>query len=88
MMAIVIDRNTEWRRYDGQKFLLCNLEDTHLANIIRWVQLHDEVYPTDLLPVLLEIAEERGLTQAFLDCAEIPHRNAEGKWMLNFQQVG
>lgn len=77
-----------WKSLDGRKTVINKLEDTHLANIIRWVTIYNNIYPQELLGVLHNVAAKRGLTPAFLAAAEIPHKNAEGHWMLNFERVG
>lgn len=82
-----LDENTIWRSHDGRKTALKDLEDTHLANIIG--HLRTRRFPGDdmIEPVLLRIAASRGLTQAFLDRAEIPYRDSEGRWCLHCRPI-
>lgn len=79
----VITRRTIWKTHDRRQIPLNELEDTHLANILHWIWKHPDIYPIELLRVLQDMALDRGLSQAFLDRAEIPWKNADGKWCLN-----
>jgi hypothetical protein len=78
-----ISEDNEWTNYEGRKVPLKSLEDTHLANIIAWVNKHSYVYPLELLVVLTEIADKRGLSPEFLAGAEYPYKNEAGEPTVN-----
>lgn len=74
------DRDSKWGSYDGRYIKIRDLEDTHLANVIKHVEQYG--YGLSLLSVLKEEAKIRGLTQEFLDRAHIPFKDDKGNWML------
>ena len=70
-----------WTDSYGRKTLIQNLEDTHLANIINYLK-QSEDNRKEMLPIL-ELEANRGLSQTFLERAEIPHKNPKtNQWML------
>lgn len=74
-------RETKWGSYDGRYTKICDLEDTHLANVILHVSKRSEE-GDPLLAVLKEEAKIRGLKDAFLERAQIPHRGNDGSWYV------
>lgn len=60
------------------------IEDTHLANIIDFLNKNSNTEERkNTLEVCLREAKRRGLSDDFLNCAEIPHKNPKsGVWML------
>lgn len=75
------DRDSIWHSYDGRRTKIRDLEDTHLANIILHITKMPKPGDDMLMPVLKEEAKIRGLTDAFLERAQIPHRR-KNKWYL------
>ena len=73
-------RDTPWQSYNGKITKVSDLEDTHLVNIINHLTKMDKM-PAFVL-FLYEEVNLRGLTKAFVDRAEIPHKNEAGDWML------
>lgn len=74
-----ITRETIWRDYQGNFKKIKDLDDTHLANILHYLNAkctrHSE-------PIYLGIKAEialRQLSEAFLGAAQMPHVNNEGK---------
>jgi hypothetical protein len=76
----IYDRDTEWGCQDGRWIKIRDLEDTHLANIIKHLEIYG--YNDGLRDVMIEEAVARGLKPEFLERAHIPYKNSEGKWML------
>lgn len=74
------NRDTLWGTYDGRWIKIRDLEDAHLANIIK--HLYTYKYNDKLLRFMILESVLRGLTMEFLDRAYIPHKDSEGNWML------
>ena len=72
--------DTTWTTMDGIHIKVRDLEDTHLANIIK--HLHHYKINYELMIFLTRIAFERGLKEDFLYRALIPYKNENGDWML------
>jgi hypothetical protein len=86
-MSPPITEDSRWTSYEGRRIALKDLEDTHLANIIRWVNLNPDNYNVRLLQVLTGIAKRRELSEEFLAGAEYPHRNKNGETALNLAPI-
>ena len=83
----MITQDDLWWCHDGRQIKLKDLKDTHLSNIIHYVQqtwesYYSKKYKNELLKVLKEIVKERGLTTKFLDRSQIPYKNENGKWEI------
>ena len=72
--------DTKWGTYDGKFVKVRDMEDAHVANLIK--HLHIYKYNGRMLRLMLEEASLRGLTVDFLDRAHIPFKDKEGNWML------
>jgi len=74
-----ITRHTLWAantRDYSVSVEICQLNNEHLANVIRWVNErmeYREDYPRQLLDVLRAEADSRGLTKEYLNNAPYPH---------------
>lgn len=79
--------NFIWRTYDGREIPLAEIEDTHLANIIRWVYERLDRYPPAVLDVMVDEAYRRKLPVEFLGCAEIPWKDTDGDWCLDCRKL-
>lgn len=86
-MTRTITEDTRWVTYDDRVIPLKDLEDIHLANLIKWVKEHPLDYPVQLLQVLHEIAEKRGLTEEFLAGAEYPYKDRDGNLTLDMKPL-
>ena len=76
-----LDRNkTVWVSSHGEARLVKHLSDEHVANIIEFIarERRDE----ELENFFREEAYRRGLTNEFLDRAQIPHVAPDGKWHM------
>ena len=58
-----------WHTVDGRVYLICDLTDKHLANIINYVLTHSSYYKQSTVGWLHKEAEFRGLTIEFLEQA-------------------
>lgn len=74
------DRDSEWTTYDGRRVKVRDMDDTHVANLIKHLYTY-KINPM-FLSLMLREAAERGLTFQFLDRAHIPFKDPEGNWML------
>lgn len=73
-----------WTTLSGERIRICDLEDTHLANIIKFVCDRPLIYPEALAMVLmLEAVVNRDLAWEFLERAPIPYRDEDGDWCIN-----
>lgn len=79
-------RDTIWYTNDGKAIAVRDLEDTHLANLIRF--LHESPYHDEwkrkgeFINVLMDEVQARGLLPQFLDRAPIPYKDEQGNWRL------
>lgn len=71
-----------WRNYQGVEKPIEEIDDMHLANILKWIEEHSYHYPTKIYLEFKKEAEKRKLTAAFLNKAPYPHLNRDGKWIL------
>jgi len=78
-----ITEDTVWTNYEGRRTAFKDMDDEHLANIIKWVKERLDCYPVELLEKLQEFAEKRGLSEEFLAGAEYPFRNKDGELTIN-----
>ncbi len=75
------NRNEIWQSYDGQRRKIRDLEDSHVANIIDFLQ-QSRPNATKLIETMQTELEIRGLKQEFADRAQIPYKNQYGKWEI------
>lgn len=71
-----------WHCHDGRQLKIREIDDAHLANIIKFVDYYSNRYPAHILPAMKEEAARRKLQQGFLQRAEIPYKNKDGKWQI------
>ena len=69
-----------WTTYEGRQIPLKEIEDMHLANIIKWVEERRHFYEEETIETFKKEAKERGLPDWFLEKAPYPHKNIKGKW--------
>jgi hypothetical protein len=84
MLDDLITRDSLWTNHFGEQKKIRDLDDTHIANIIRWLPTLNRDY---MVPFFLEEAKIRVLSQEFLDRAHIPYRGPDQKWYVNMKQV-
>lgn len=75
-------KDTVWTSHDGRRNKIRDLEDTHLANLILFVSKRSWENDDILVSVLKEEAKDRGLTDIFLERAQIPHKARDGRWYM------
>jgi hypothetical protein len=73
-------RDTYWQSQHGELVKVRHLKDTHLANILVWVE-NNPRYEAEFVKVLKDETVLRGLSPEFLGRAMIPYRH-DNKWML------
>lgn len=73
------DREMKWGTADGRWIKVKDLEDTHLANVIKHIQ--DYKLCSRMLLACIKEAKRRGLKREFLERACIPYKK-NGKWMV------
>lgn len=78
--SLELFRETYWGSTDGRQTKIKDLEDTHLANIIYHCKRDPQTYGIRIMSLLEEEARSRNLSQAFLNRAPIPWKDADGKW--------
>lgn len=76
----MVSRESEWCTYDGRWIAIKDMEDTHVANLLKHLDVYSRNHP--YIKILLEESELRGLTKEFLDRADIPFKDPDGDWML------
>ena len=77
-------KESEWRSWHGIATKLKDLDDTYLANLYQYAQkylMRSNVF-VQLVAVLKEIQKERGLEDDFMERAQIPYKNPNGKWEI------
>ena len=75
-----------WTTHEGRRIPFDKLEDTHLANIINFIE-KSECRSLEVLIILKDISKERGLKKEFLERAQIPYKNKNNKWeIFNFKE--
>lgn len=74
--------NLRWYTYDHRLLTVKEIEDTHLANIIKHIKQYNRFYEPETLAIMETEAKDRGLTQAFLERSQIPYKDQDGNWML------
>ena len=79
---MIYDENFIWTTHAGKQAPLKDLEDSHLANILDWWKQNDFEGENPLYPVVMKLIKERGLTQEYLDRAQIPYKNENDKWEI------
>jgi endonuclease III-like uncharacterized protein len=77
-MGTVLTKKTIWKNVHGESKPLDQLEDSHLANIIHWSKFYMPDH-TELIAVVTSILEDRGISEKFVDRAQIPYKNPYGK---------
>ena len=88
---ILLDENIFWKTADGRQIRFKNLTDTHLANIIDFIKRG--IGKNEVSDYLETLAKKRGLSNSFLERAQIPYKNRKGKWEIwsftsnNFLQI-
>jgi len=82
---MIYTKQSIWTTCDGRRIPYDKLEDTHLANIIDFIE--KSKCPTfEILTILKNIAKERGLKKEFLERSQIPYKNKYNKWEIyNFK---
>ena len=68
-----------WMTHTKKRIKIKDLKDTHLANIIDFLK---DMSDNKLSHQLIRLAVERGLTDKFLDRAQIPYKNENGNWEI------
>jgi len=69
-----------WGDVYGRRWILEDLTDRHLVNIIHHIKRTGS-YPRSILHDMISEAESRGLSDTLLDYAQIPHKNPDtGRW--------
>lgn len=77
-----IDHDTAWTDAHGKSERICDVSDTHLANMINHVKLEFQRYiGMGLLEALEREAQFRGLSEEFLKMAPFPYVGPDGYWM-------
>lgn len=81
MRREIVTRDSMWGSQFGKWSKIRDLEDTHLANIIRY--LHEN-FPEDSpwLNAMIEEARIRGLHKEFILRSYIPFKDPDGRWRL------
>jgi hypothetical protein len=69
-----------WRNYQGVEKPIEEIDDMHLANILKWIA-ECQHYPLSTYLAFQAEAKKRNLTSEFLDKAPYPHKNKDGKWI-------
>lgn len=75
-----VTRDSMWGSQHKGWIKIRDLEDTHLANIIKY--LNENFEPNQWHQAMLEEANIRGLSVKFLDRAYIPFKDEYGVWRL------
>jgi len=84
---IIIDRNFIWESCHGVKTKIVDMDDTYLANLYDFLKnrsryIFTKDFDTKMMEVIKELQEERGLKSEFMDRAQIPYKNPNGKWEI------
>lgn len=54
-------RRSIWTTNEGTKLRICDIGDSHLVNILRWIEEHRRAYSVDVYSMMAAEAIERGL---------------------------
>lgn len=74
----MITKDTLWSNYQGNVKPLNELEDSHLTNIIVYVNELNMVNKEQIESVCLEILKDRGIEVNAKDLVQVPHVNNDG----------
>ena len=85
----MITKDTVWTTRDGRKIKLKDLEDTHLSNLIDFLNNSYSSNKNNIMLIVLnEIVAERGLQKEFLNRSQIPYKNQNNKWEIWDKEKG
>lgn len=76
------DRESYWGSHLGEVKQVKDLTDTHIVNLIQYVQKYPQFYDPEVLETFKKEAELRGLTETMKDRSQIPYQDRHGQWWI------
>lgn len=77
-----VTRESYWGSHLGEIKQIKDLADTHIINLIHYVQQYPQFYGPQFLEVFQAEAKLRGLEDKMKERAQIPYQDHRGQWWV------